>query len=110
MFLLLQDSGRQLRGTRLAMADGRFDGQAVRVRRGLLLDAGRRAACEEHSRKGDRGVTQWEPTHYMQLPEEHGPLITGAWDGAASGAGIRFWKVAIGGVGAPKRAVGLRKL
>ena len=91
------------------MTDGRFHGQAVRVRDGLLLGACRRDACEERSRNRDSQVTQWEPTHYMQLPDAHGPLMVGACAGAASGAGIRFWKVAMGGVGAPKRAVGLRK-
>src|SRR5947208_38607 len=37
-----------------------------------------------------------------------GPLITGGCEGAASGAGIRFSKVGLGGGDAPKRVVGLR--
>src|SRR6478735_6472079 len=37
-----------------------------------------------------------------------GPFMTGAAEGAASGAGMRFLKVRIGGGDAPKRVVGLR--
>jgi len=37
-----------------------------------------------------------------------GPLMTGGCVGAASGAGIRFWKAGIRGAGEPRRVVGLR--
>src|SRR5262245_62209179 len=37
-----------------------------------------------------------------------GPLMTGGCAGAASGAGIRFWKAGIRGAGDPRRVVGLR--
>src|SRR5262249_12723833 len=38
-----------------------------------------------------------------------GPLMTGGCAGAASGAGIRFWKAGIGGAGDPRRVAGLRR-
>src|SRR5258707_6357655 len=37
-----------------------------------------------------------------------GPLMTGACVGAASGAGIRFWKTCICGAGDPSRVLGSR--
>src|SRR5262245_52745534 len=37
-----------------------------------------------------------------------GPLMTGGCEGAASGAGIRFWKAGICGAGDPRSVVGSR--
>jgi hypothetical protein len=87
----------------------------------VLLRKGGRDAGEEPSRNIDGNkdamrcslrisvTTGLGRRHYMQLPEEHGPLMMGARGGAASGAGIRFGKTVTGGVPAPEKTVGLWK-
>ena len=57
------------------------------------------------SLNGESGSTYITPPYGLRAD---GPLMTGACVGAASGAGIRFWKTGICGAGDPSRVLGSR--